>query len=280
MRDEIKDEGYFLLLPSASPVKPWIERLARFGFAAKGFVYILIGVLAVQVALGLRDKPAGARGALAVIVEQPSGRLLLGVVAIGLAGYVLWRFVQAILDPGNKGSNAKGIAKRTGYALSGAAYALLAYTAIRLTLGAATGGNDHRARDWTARFLDWPLGPWLVGVAGMTVLGLGVNALYVAYGARFHEKLQPEALSGKTGGWVTWAGRVGLAARGTVFGLIGVFLIRAAVESNPRRVRDLDGALQVLARQPYGTGMLFIVAAGLAAYGAYLFVEARFRRIP
>ena len=280
MRGERSDEGYFLLLPSVSPVKPWIERLARFGFAAKGFVYILIGVLAVQVALGLRDKPAGARGALAVIVEQSSGQLLLGVVAVGLAGHVVWRFVQAILDPGNKGTNLRGIAKRAGYALSGAAYALLAYTAIRLTLGAAIGGNDHRARDWTARFLDWPLGPWLVGMAGVTVMGLGANALYGAYSARFREKLQPEALTAKTGAWVIWAGRIGLAARGTVFGLIGIFLTRAALESNPRRVRDLDGALQVLARQPYGTAILFLVAAGLVGYGAYLFVEARFRRIP
>ncbi len=280
MQSERKEEASFLLIPSASPVKPWIERLARFGFAAKGFVYTMIGVLAVQVALGLRDETTGARGALAVIVEQPSGQLILGVVAIGLTGHVFWRFVQATLDPGNKGTNLKGIAKRAGYALSGAAYALLAYTAIRLTLGVAIGGNNHLARDWTARFLDWPLGPWLVGMVGLAVMSLGVIALYGAYSARFREKFQPDVLSRKTGAWVTWAGRIGLAARGIVFGLIGVFLIRAALESNPRRVRDLDGALQVLARQPYGTGMLCLVAAGLAAYGAYLFVGARFRRIP
>lgn len=260
--------------------KSWIERLARFGLATKGFVYIMIGVLAVQVSLGLREKVAGARGALGVIADEPSGQVILGVVAVGLAGYVLWRAVQAVLDPEGKGWSLRGIAKRISYALSGAAYALLAYAALCLAAGAAVARNDHQARDWAARFLDWPLGPWLVGLTGLGILGLGIGTMYGAYHARFREKLHPGALTGKAGTWVTWSGRIGLAARAIVFGLIGSFLIRAALESNPRRVRDLDGALQVLAWQPYGTPILFTVAAGLAVYGAYLLVEARFRRIP
>ena len=256
----------------------WVERLARFGYAAKGVVYGIVGLLAAQAAFGTGGKTTDTQGALQEIVTQPFGKVLLGIVAIGLFGYVLWQFVQAIKDPENKGTDAKGILQRIGYGISGVIYASLALSAIRIILGSG-GGNSNSTQDWTARLLSQPFGQWLVGTVGAFIIGLGFYQFYKAFTTKFRKKLNLSQLSDTEQKWVKGISRFGMAARGIVFCVIGFFLIQAARQSDASQARGLGEALQVLAQQPYGSWILGIVALGLVAYGIYMVMQARYRRI-
>lgn len=257
----------------------WIERLARFGYAAKGVVYIIIGLLATQAAIGAGGKTTDAKGALQTIVTQPFGKFLLALVAIGLVGYVLWRFVQAFLDPENKGTDSKGILQRIGDGFSGLIYAGIALSAVQIILGSGGSSNSNSTRDWTARLLAQPFGQWLVGTIGAITIGMGFYEFYQAYKAKFRNQLKLNQMSNKEQTWATRLGRFGLAARGIVFIAIGFFFIQAARQQDPNQAIGLSGALQKLAQQPHGTWILGIVAIGLVAYGIYQGVLARYRQI-
>lgn len=257
---------------------PWVERLARLGFAAKGIVYALVGLLAAQAAFGSGGQKTDAQGALRTIVTQPFGQILLSLVAIGLLGYALWRFVEAAADPEHKGSDAKGILQRCSYVGNGLIYAGLALTAARIVLG-SNGSSGNASRDWTARLLAQPFGQWLVGTVGALVIGLGVYQFYAAYKAKFRQKLKLDEMSNAEQAWTVRIGRLGLAARGVVFAVIGFFLIQAARQSNPNQARGLGGALESLEQQPYGSWLLGTVALGLIAYGTYYIIQARYRKI-
>ncbi|MBI4785270.1 MAG: DUF1206 domain-containing protein [Oscillatoriophycideae cyanobacterium NC_groundwater_1537_Pr4_S-0.65um_50_18] len=256
----------------------WVERLARLGFAAKGMVYALVGLLAAQAALGAGGKKTDTQGALQTIVTQPFGQGLLSLVAIGLFGYALWRWVEAAADPDQKGNDTKGILLRCSYAANGLVYASLALTAVKIVLGTG-GGSSNASRDWTALLLAQPFGQWLVGTIGALVIGLGFYQFYEAYKAKFRQKLKLQEMSEAEQTWTVRLGRLGLSARGVVFGVIGFFLIQAARQSNPNQVKGLGGALESLAQQPYGSWVLGTVAIGLIAYGIYYIVQARYRQI-
>ncbi len=257
----------------------WIERLARFGYAAKGVVYATVGLLAAQAAFGAGGQTTDTKGALSAIVTQPFGKFLLTLVAIGLIGYVVWRFVQAVKDPERKGNNAKGLAQRVGYAANGLIYASLALTAIGIVIGSGSGGNNNSTQDWTAKLLSQPFGQWLVGIVGAFVIGLGFYQFLKAYQAKFRKEMDLSQLSDTHKKWVVGIGRFGLAARGIVFSVIGFFLIQAARQYDPSEVRGLGEALQVLAQQPYGAWILGIVAIGLIAYGMFMIIQGRYRRL-
>ena len=264
---------------TAREAKPWIEPLGRFGYAAKGIVYLIIGLLAVQAALGSGGQTTDQRGALAQVAEAPFGRALLVVLAIGLLGYALWRFVQAGLDTEGKGSDTKGKLVRALYAGIGVVYVGLAFSALRTLMGDGGSSSQEQTQDWTARLLGHPLGAWVVGLAGAAVIANGLYQLYRAYSGEFRDKLRLQEMSSSQVEWVTRLGRAGFAARGVSFGLIGLFLIVAAVQAEPSQARGLDGALAALAGQPYGPWLLGLVALGLAAYGLFALVEARYRRL-
>ena len=257
----------------------WVERLARFGYAAKGIVYAIVGVLATQVAFGRGGKTTNTKGALQTIVTQPFGKFLLALVAIGLLGYVLWLFVQAIKDPEKKGTDAKGILQRVGYGATGLIYAGLAFSAVKIILGSGGGGSSNSTQDWTARLLSQPFGQWLVGAVGAATIGMGFYQFYQAYSAKFRKNLKLNQMSNTEKTWATRLGRFGLGARGVVFVVIGFLLIQAARYSNPKEAQGLDGALDKLLQQPYGVWLLGVVALGLVAYGIYQGVLARYRRI-
>jgi hypothetical protein len=258
----------------------WVERLARLGYLAKGIVYAIVGVLAVQAAFGAGGQTTDTKGALSAIAAQPFGKFLLALLTVGLIGYVVWRFVQAVQDPEHKGDDAKGWATRLGYAVSGLIYASLAFTAIGLIRGSGGGGGGNSEQDWTARLLAQPFGQWLVGLVGAFVIGLGFYQLYQAYKAKFRKQMKLQEMSPTEETWATRIGRFGLGARGVVFCIIGFFLLQAARQSDASEVRGLDGALQSLAEQPYGPWLLGIVALGLVAYGIHMAVQARYIRIP
>lgn len=259
---------------------PWIEKLARLGFAAKGIVYFVVGLLAAQAAFGTGGKTTDSSGALSTIVTQPFGKFLLALVTIGLIGYALWRLVQTIFDPEHAGepTKAKQIAQRIGYGLSALTYSGLALTAIKLIMGNPTSGGDS-TQDWTARFMAQPFGRWLVGLAGLVVIGVGLAYLYEAFKAKFQRHFNLNLMSESERQWTKRLGRCGIAARGIVFGIIGLFLTLAALRQNANEARGLGGALAALAAQPFGPWLLGIVALGLIAYSIYSLIEARYRQI-
>ena len=256
----------------------WVVRLARFGYAAKGLVYVVVGALATLAAAGSGERPPDASGALRSIARQQHDEVLLGIVAVGLVGYVVWRVVQAVGDVDEKGSSLKGLGVRAGYLLSGLVYAGLALSAARIVLHVRETGGDLR-RSWTARLMSMPYGRWLIALAGVGVVGYGLFQIYKGYRAKFWKRLKLGEMPDEQHPWALLSGRVGYAARGVVFCVAGVFLVQAARHYDPGEVVGLDGALQALTERSFGPFILGAVAVGLFAYGLYMFVEARYRRI-
>ena len=240
-------------------------------------VYTLIGVLAAQAALTAGGETTGQQGALEKIGEAPFGRFLLIAMGVGIAGYALWRFIQAFLDTENKGSGGKGIAVRTGYFIIAAIHVSLAASAFTLVMGMDEGGDSTTG--WTAELLSQPFGQWLVGIVGASVIVYGLVQFYRAYTVKFRRKLKLHEMSAAEQKWATRLGCMGFAARGVVFLIVGIFLIVAGMVDDPQQARGLDGALATLAQQRWGALVLGTVAVGLAAYGIFMFVQARYRRM-
>jgi hypothetical protein len=255
--------------------------LARFGYAAKGVVYIIVGILALQVALGTGGQTTGPEGALGQINRQPFGQFMLVLVAIGLLGYAIWRIVQAWVDPEGAGSDAKGIGQRIGYVFSGFSYGALALAAAQMVMGAASSGGDNsqQTQDWTARLMALPFGRWLVALIGLGVIGIGLFQFYYGYQEKFRKHLKTHEMSAQENQWATRMGRIGYMARGVVYAIIGGFLVLAAWQHDASEVGGIGKALDELAQQPYGPWLLGLVALGLIGYAVFAFIEARYRRI-
>ncbi len=256
----------------------WLERLARFGYAAKGIVYLFLGALTLPAAVGAAEGLLGMHGVLKTIIGGLLGPVILTIVGFGLGAYVFWRFVQAIVDPEQKGTGAKGLIQRGTYLVSGLVFANLTFDAVELIVDWSSSDN-LTPEDWSRLLLTHPLGRWLVALAGVVVVGAGIYQFYAAYTAPFRRKFKLDELSSRARKWIILLGRFGHAARAIVFLLIGVFLILAALHSDPEQAGGLGDALRSLADQAYGPWALGGVALGLSAYGVYLFSEAWYRRI-
>jgi hypothetical protein len=266
---------------SLAEAGPWVVGLARAGYAAKGVVYSLVGLLAVLAAWGKGGgETTGSRGALHHLLGQPFGVVLVSLLAVGLAGYALWCFVQAIADPEYAGRDAKGMAKRVGRFIKGIVHVSLVVAAIGMVTG-RSGGNDNESNidKWTAKLMSMPLGVWLVGIAGACVVGYGAWQLVRAWRVNLDKQLSLGELPADARRPVIHVSRFGIGARGVVFAIIGVGLILAARHANPSEATGVGGALDWLAAQAYGKWLLTITAAGLIAYGFYEFVRARYRVI-
>ena len=261
--------------------------LARLGYLAIGLVYLIIGGLAARVAFssGMSGSVKGANvdrtTAIDTIYQQPFGKLLLGVVAVGVFGYVLYNMSRGFFDTEYAGSTPGGLVKRAGYVVAGLSYGALAVGAAQLALGTGGGGKSSNAttQDWTRRLLDEPFGVWLVVLVALVVLAFAGEQLVRAYKASFKKHLDLAALSGSLRDVVVWLGRAGYAARGVVFAEIGVFLLIAALNHNNKDAKGLGGALAQLASEPYGHLLLGVVALGLVAYGLFCLAQSRYRRI-
>jgi hypothetical protein len=253
-----------------------IERLARLGYVSIGIVYMIVGGLAAASGLGRGGSTGGQATAFRTILEQPFGRVALGVIAVGLLGYTLWRFVSATTDSEHRGDDAKGLALRAGSAGRGVAYALIALEVLRLLLrrGGGSGGGDAAAQHWTARLMEKPFGPWLVGAVGLGVVAYGAYQLYAAWDSKLSKRISLGEIDSRVRRKVVGISRFGIAARGFVFFVIGGSVVVAALKHNPSRAHGTSGALEALP-QP----MLVLVGLGLAAYGVYALVNARYRRI-
>lgn len=260
---------------------PVVVALARLGYAVKGILYIIIGLLAVLLAVGHGGSATDQRGAIGAIAALPFGRFILIVMTIGLFGFGLWSIFQGVLDVDGHGTKAKGILARVGYAAVGVTYIILGYGALRVVTGTGGAGKSTTSstQDWTAILLKQPFGQALVVIVGLVVLAIALYLYIRAYKAQFQSSLNLGQLRSDSRKVIVSLGRLGYAALGVVFTIIGIFLIVAALQHNANKAVGLDGALQNLIHQPFGPVLLFIVALGLIAYGLYSFAEARYRRI-
>jgi Domain of Unknown Function (DUF1206) len=256
---------------------PAFEALARIGFVARGIIYGTIGLLAIQVAIHSSNEKTNQRGAMQTIEKQPFGHTLLIAVAIGLGGYALWRFVQAAYGSGPEGGGDSSTSGRVVALASGLSYAAMCALAVTILAGTSSGSSN--AHSSTAGALAWPGGQWIVGAAGVIFIGVGLYQGYKGISRKFLEEDKTEKMGPTALRWITIIGVIGHLARMVAFGLIGIFVVKAAVDYAPKKAVGLDGALAKLAHQSYGTALLLVVAAGLVAFGLYSIADARYRRI-
>ena len=256
---------------------PWVERLGRAGLVAKAALYAVIGVLALKISFGADEANPDKNGALRTIAQQPFGKGLLVLLALGLAGYALWRLAQAVLDRDDEGEGPKGLAKRAGSLGKALWYGTLCGLTVSTLVGSGGGGGNEQQT--TAGVFERPFGRYVVYAVGIAFAGAALFNLWRAITCKFNKKLKTHEMGDAEESAATTAGVLGHLARFVVFALVGAFLVRAAWEFDPKEARGLDGALLELSQQPYGAFLLGAVAVGLLAYAAYCLVEARYRKI-
>ena len=252
------------------------EYLSRAGFVARGLVYGIIGVLAAKLALGQGGRLTNQQGALHTVAHQPFGKVLLTLVAIGLGGYGVWRLVRAAIGHGPEGTDS-GF-ERVAALGSGILYCALCALAVEILVGAG-GGSTGNAKKQTASVFGWPAGTWIVGIAGAVLIGVALYQGYRGVSKKFLDDSKTAEMSPRVKEWIGRLGMVGHLTRMIVFALIGVFLIKAAVDYDPRAAVGLDGALAKILHHSYGQLALGIVAAGLIAFALYSLTDARYRKI-
>jgi hypothetical protein len=251
---------------------PWVKTLGQVGVAAIGIVYLLLAWIALQVAFGGSDQTADNTGALREIAEKPFGKVLLGVMAIGLFFYAVWQFVEAAIGFEEKDGNEK-IFKRVSAGAKGLFGAALGVQSLRLATGGSSGSSSQKQTDWTAKLLELPAGRVLVVIVGLAVIALSGYLVYKGVKKKFLEKLE-----GGADQKLVRLGQVGWIARGVAFGVLGILIVVAGVTADPEKSGGLDAALKTLASQPFGKWILIAVALGLAAYGVFQLMTARHRR--
>ncbi|MFF7607881.1 DUF1206 domain-containing protein [Streptomyces parvulus] len=254
------------------------EGAARAGLSARGVIYLLVGILALQIAFGTGNREADRGGALQELADKPFGAVLLWALGIGLVGMALWRLSEAAFGAtGKDGHKAK---KRLPAAARCVFYAFVAYSVLAFAAGAGgSGSSDQQSRDVTAKVMEMPAGRWIVGLAGAGIVVAGVVIAVQAIRRKYHKKLKLGALSSRARTLLDVTGVGGGVARGAVFAAAGAFAVRAAVDYRPDQAKGLDDTLRSFSDTPLGPWLLALVAAGLVLFGVFSFALARWRRV-
>ncbi len=261
---------------------PGVVRIGRLGWVAKGLVYGLTGVLGLVIGIdawrGQSAEQSGSEasqtGAVAKIAEQPYGTALLWIVAIGLIMYSLWRLGSVLLPADN---DVKAWLTRIGYFVSAVTYAVLAWTAIafaRHTGSASADGEDSRVEKFTVDLMDHTLGRAAVFAIGGILIVMAAVFLYKAVTAEFRKDLMPGSVGPFSERAIIAIGRVGFLGRSAMMGLIGFFLVRAAVRFDPNDAQGLDGSLRKVADSAVGAWLVIGTGVGLLMYGAFCVISA------
>lgn len=268
------------LLRRVPPLHDLLELAARIGYGARGFVYLSVGCLILLSAVDLVGDAVGTKGALDWLVLRPLGRLWVFLVGLGLSAFVMWRVLQSVFDADHDGVGAHGLRTRMSQGFSGLSYAGLAVAAFSLLVHAPEGDpaveGVIRSREQAATVLSLPFGNWLLVGIGLTIFGIGASNIVKAWREDFTEYL---ACSARTCRRLTPLARAGHVARGLAYLPLAVLVVLAGLRSSAQDVTSFGSALEAVERQPAGPWILVAAALGFVAFGAFSFIEARFRRI-
>jgi Domain of Unknown Function (DUF1206) len=254
---------------------PAAHGLARAGLTARGIIYILIGLVAVLVALGHSAREADQQGAIQLLAGKPYGLVALWLLGIGFAAYALWRLSEAAFGVTGEGNGAGPRLKSLGRAVIYAGFAVLTFKAI----SGAHSSQSRQQQDLTAKAMQHPAGQWLVGIVGLIVVIAGLVLVMEGFRRKFMKFLRTAQMSPKTRRVVRLLGTVGTVARGVVFALAGVLVIEAAVTHKASKSGGIDKALLTLRNQPFGEVLMLAAALGLLIFGVYGLCEARWRTV-
>jgi len=262
----------------------WARWLARLGLVAKGATFGLVALLAIKVAIEGSGKVEDRPGALEQIAQTGYGRFLLAALAVGLGGYAIWRFIEAAVGRTLETGEEQGALKRLGLVARGLFYAWLSVMSAALAFSAdsvsgGSGGGSAKEDRATRIALEHPLGRYVVIAVGLAVLGAALFNLVRALTRKFRKDLKEQQMGSQERKWYSALGVVGHLARAVIFALIGIFLVKAAWQYDPKEAIGFDGALSKLAHAQYGQVLLGAVAAGLMAYGLFCLVQARYREV-
>lgn len=250
----------------------WLDLAARAGLVSYGVVHLLVGWLAVQLALGDTSENASNAGALHTVVEQPLGGVLIWLVAAGLVLLVVWQGLEAGLGHRDQTDDAKRWRKRAGSLGKAVLYAVLAWSAIKTAVGdGSSGGTDST----TSKLMGLPGGQLIVGVVGLSIIGFAAFQAYRGWSEKFAEHLDADGRSGNDGKAFVLFGKVGYIAKGVALAIVGALFTHAAITHDPEKSGGLDQALQKVLEQPFGQVMLLVIAAGIVCYGLFCFARAR-----
>lgn len=253
-----------------------LEKVARFGYAVSGVLHLLVGLIAVQLAIGSGGESADSSGALSQVASQPFGRLLLWVGVVALVALALWQLSEALW--GGQGKSGSGHAGQAAKAAGkGVAYLALAFTASSYARGGSSS-SEQQTDDVTAALMGSGPGRVLVGVIGLGVIAVGGYHLVKGAKKKFLDDLRTSG-AGKSGSAITRLGQVGYIAKGLALAVVGVLFVLAAATSDASQAAGLDGALKKLGEQPGGQVLLVGVGLGFVAYGLYSFARTRYARM-
>jgi Domain of Unknown Function (DUF1206) len=250
---------------------------ARAGLICYGVVHLLLAWLAVEIAVGRSSQEGDQSGAFALLAKQPGGTALLVLVVVGMAGLTIWQLLLALVGHTDR-QGARRVVERLASAGRAVIYAALAVSAARVAAGSGKSSASEQSGA-TAGVLGMTGGQFLVGLVGVLVVALGVGLCVYGVTRSFRRNLRTERMSQGVQRTTTVLGVAGYAAKGVAFGIAGVLLVVAAVTYDPQKARGLDAALRTVAGQSYGALLLSLIALGLAAFGAFCFLQARYRKV-
>ena len=256
----------------------YVDWLARAGFCARGVMYIIIGILAIQIAFGNSGHKADQSGAVRVVGSTPFGAFLLWLLVIGFAGMALWRLSEALY--GGPGADGRKASNRAIAGFKAVLYGFIAYAITKYALGlGAPKSSNKQSVDLTSTAMREPGGRILVGIVGLVLVGVGAWLAWRAFERKFLDELRTGEMSPQTRKVVTFLGRFGGIARGIVFGVAGVFLLIAAFTANAHKAKGIDATLRAFTKTPAGPWLLVLVAIGLILFGCYSWAESRWRKV-
>jgi hypothetical protein len=260
----------------AADSKP-LEYLARGGFVCYGVIHLLFAWLALQVAFGHPAKEGDQSGALQSLAGLSYGKVLLGVIAVGMVGLAIWQAFEAAI--GESGPRTKAaIAERVINGVRAVIYLWLAWTAVKVLRGvnADIAGNQQKN---SSQLMSQTDGRWLVGLIGVVVVGVGAGLFAYGYTKKFLKHLNTQQMSPSVRKSTRRLGISGYLAKGIAYAIVGILVVTAAVTYQPDQARGLDAALKTLTSHAYGNWLLAVIAVGFAAFGIYCFFQAKYRKV-
>jgi len=249
-----------------------LDHAVRVGLVAYAVVHLLIGWLAVQLALGDREQEASAKGALTELSQQPFGAALVWAVAIGMLLLVVWRLVEAAFGHREQ-DDSKRLRKRAGSVLKAVIYGALGATALRVVIG--SGGSGGGTEGFTAKLMGLPAGQWIVAAVGLAVIAYAGALAWRGWTEKFAEHLDTEGKLGYSGAGYLILGKVGYIAKGAALAIVGGLFCYAGLTHDAKESGGLDQALQKVLEQPFGPYLLIAMGLGIACYGLFCFARAR-----